>query len=327
MLGAETVGMMTVQIKEHSHISSNQIDDFLVWLTVLNNRSPRTAQTYKSFITGFLHYLDADPSRVTSRGTIESYLIVKAAGGMSPSGRRTAVCALRAWFNFLIATEQAEDNPALLVATPKVPRVAANDYSPHELEQLLQAPLDAAAAAKADGEKSRWLRARADHALIATYRYTGARQSELLQANTTQLDLNRQLIAINGKGSKQRVVPLPQPLVTILDDYLATIRPACPPSKLLFANPSGYAGTAAYGTYTARACLNLIVRYGTQAGIEGRHHPHRIRHAYATDMLRRGISLEVLRQLLGHESLAITQRYLHLRSDDLSDAVNRVFAL
>jgi site-specific recombinase XerD len=115
--------------------------------------------------------------------------------------------------------------------------------------------------------------------------------------------------------------------VAILDDYLATIRPACPPSKLLFANPSGYAGTAAYGTYTARACLNLIVRYGTQAGIEGRHHPHRIRHAYATDMLRRGISLEVLRQLLGHESLAITQRYLHLRSDDLSDAVNRVFAL
>jgi len=319
--------MMTVQFAEHAHVDSKQIDDFLVWLTVFNNRSPRTAQTYKSFIVGFLRYLQADTKRGASRGTIESYLIAKAASGMSASGRRTAVCALRAWFHFLIATEQADDNPALLVATPKVPRVAAHNYSPRELEQLLRAPLDVAAAAKADDNEARWLRATCDHALIATYRYTGARQSELLDAKTTQLDMNRQLIAIHGKGSKQRIVPLPQPLMAILNNYLATIRPACPPSALLFANPSGYAGTGAYGTYTPRSCLNLIVRYGACAGIEGRHHPHRIRHAYATDMLRRGISLEVLRQLLGHESLAITQRYLHLRSDDLSDAVNRVFDL
>jgi len=316
---------MTVQLKEQSAVDSEQIENFRVWLTVLHNRSPRTAQTYKSFVIGFLYYLSREPKRTASRGTIESYLIEKAASGMSASGRRTTVCALRAWFHFLIATGQAEENPALQVATPKVPRVAAHDYSSDELEQLLQAPLDRAIAAKADGDQPRWLRARTDHALIATYRYTGARQAELLNAAVTQLDMKRHLLAINGKGSKQRVVPLPKPLAIILDDYLATIRPACPPSELLFANPSGYAGTAAYGTYTARACLNLIVRYGTQAGIEGRHHPHRIRHAYATDMLRRGISLEVLRQLLGHESLAITQRYLHLRSDDLSDAVNSLF--
>lgn len=59
--------------------------------------------------------------------------------------------------------------------------------------------------------------------------------------------------------------------------------------------------------------------------VERRDHSHLIRHADATDMLRRAISLEVLPHLLGHESLAITQRYLHLRSDDLSAADNLVF--
>lgn len=305
--------------------SVHSFESFGTWLTALQDRSPRTADAYTSHVRMFTRFVTELPETHVKQSTIEQYLISQAQLGRSASTRRTTVCALRAWFTFLQSTQDFPDNPAAAVKTPKVPRQRMSDYSPDELERLLTAPLDPAKQAKSEGNMPRWLRARVDHTLIASYRYTGARQSELLNLTFDQLDLNNRILTIEGKGAKQRPVPIPDVLYAMLDDYLTRIRPQCPPSRFLFANPDGYAQTAAYGRYSPRACLNAIGRYGTYARIAGRHHPHRIRHSYATDLLRRGVSLEVLRQLLGHESLTVTQRYLHLRTDDLQAAIGEAF--
>lgn len=303
----------------------HSFESFGTWLTALQDRSPRTADAYTSHVRMFTRFVTERSEPHVKQSTIEQYLISQAQLGRSASTRRITVCALRAWFTFLQSTQDFPDNPAAAVKTPKVPRQRMSDYSPDELERLLTAPLDVAKRAKSEGNMPRWLRARVDHMLIASYRYTGARQSELLNLTFDQLDLNHRIVTIEGKGAKQRPVPIPDVLGAMLDDYLTRIRPQCPQSPFLFANPDGYAQTAAHGRYAPRACLNAIGRYGTYARIAGWHHPHRIRHSYATDLLRRGVSLEVLRQLLGHESLTVTQRYLHLRTDDLQAAIGEAF--
>ena len=317
--------MQTQHVSADAGRAAQRLNGFNTWLTHLNDRSPRTADTYLSHVRMFTRFIDTQPTTQVGQSTIEQYLIVQAQKGRSASTRRTTVCALRAWFTFLQSTENFPHNPAVGVRTPRVPRQQVADYSPDELDRLLDAPLSVARQAKTRGNKTRWLRARVDHALIASYRFTGARQTELLNLTFDHLDLDRGLITITGKGAKQRSVPIPSPLSDLLHKYVRQIRPLCPQSSFVFANPNGYPQTEVYGRYTPRACLSAIGRYGTYANISGRHHPHRIRHSYATDLLRRGVSLEVLRQLLGHESLTITQRYLHLRTDDLQSAIDAAY--
>ena len=80
-----------------------------------------------------------------------------------------------------------------------------------------------------------------------------------------------------------------------------------------------------YGTLAHRSAFDIVRKYARAAGLDGCHHPHRIRHSYATDLLRRGASLETIRRVLGHSSITTTIRYLHLTDADLSDAIDRAF--
>ena len=93
----------------------------------------------------------------------------------------------------------------------------------------------------------------------------------------------------------------------------------------MFANPDGLPGTSVYGQLADRACYDIVVRYATTAGLTGDHHPHRLRHSYATDLLRRGASLEEVRRLLGHAAITTTVRYLHLTDRDTRTCIDRAF--
>ena len=85
------------------------------------------------------------------------------------------------------------------------------------------------------------------------------------------------------------------------------------------------AGGSHVGRVSNRSVHAAVHRLGLAAGMPGRHHPHRWRHAYATGLLRAGVSLEHIKRLLGHASITTTSRYLHLDLDDLTTAVNHTF--
>ena len=82
-----------------------------------------------------------------------------------------------------------------------------------------------------------------------------------------------------------------------------------------------------YGQLATRPCFDIVRKYATAAGLPGHAHPHRLRHSYATNLLRAGTSLEVIRRLLGHASITTTIRYLHLNGQDLATAIDHVFPL
>jgi site-specific recombinase XerD len=113
--------------------------------------------------------------------------------------------------------------------------------------------------------------------------------------------------------------------VPVLDDYLASLRPALAKSAFCFVNPSAHRDERCEGRYGPICVTRLVSRAGTGAGVGGRHYPHRWRHSYATSLLRRGVDIHVVQRLLGHSNIATTTRYLHLSDADLSDAVERAF--
>jgi len=138
------------------------------------------------------------------------------------------------------------------------------------------------------------------------------------------VDLDNRRLTVHGKGGKTREVPISKPLAYILDRYLNDIRPQCPASVWLFANPDGYQNSDMAGRYAHRAIFDTVRRYATKAGIPGRHHPHRIRHGVATEFVRGERDLETLRQMLGHSDLSTTSRYLHLNNEDVANAVDHL---
>ncbi len=131
--------------------------------------------------------------------------------------------------------------------------------------------------------------------------------------------------SVVGKGDKPRIVPIAPPLVPILDAYLTTVRPELSKSPFFFANPSSHRGDRYDGRIGPTCVANLVRRAGTEAGVVGRHFPHRWRHTYATSLLRRGADIHVVQRLMGHANIATTTRYLHLSDADLSEAVDKAF--
>jgi integrase/recombinase XerC len=140
-----------------------------------------------------------------------------------------------------------------------------------------------------------------------------------------RLDLDRRRAKVIGKGTKPRTVPLPRPLVAVLHDYLDSVRPACPPSPMVFANPRAIEGSEHFGGTDTQGVRALCQRAGVRAGVAGPHHPHRLRHSYATELLRAGVDLHVVQRLLGHTNLETTTRYLHLVDQDLRRASDRAY--
>ena len=115
-------------------------------------------------------------------------------------------------------------------------------------------------------------------------------------------------------------MPIAPPLVPILEDYLATLRPAAPKSAFFFVNPSAQRGGTNAGRFGPSSVTVLVRAAGSGAGVSGRHFPHRWRHHLVA-----AADIHVVQRLLGHSNIATTIRYLHLSDADLSDAVDKAF--
>ena len=135
------------------------------------------------------------------------------------------------------------------------------------------------------------------YAVLATLRWTGLRRNEVSMLRLDDVDLLARRISLVGMGYKARIVPIAPPLVPILDDYLATLRPGKPKSAFFFVNPSSQKGGTNAGRYGPMSVSVLVRAAGTGAGVSGRHFPHRWRHSYATSLLRRGADIHVVQRL------------------------------
>lgn len=156
-----------------------------------------------------------------------------------------------------------------------------------------------------------------DRLMLMLGLYAGLRVSEITKLTVRDLDFSRHLLAVReGKGCKDRVLPIPQFLQAPLRGWVGARR-----SGPLFPSPQGG------GHLTTRAVQYLVKRLAAKAGLEGaaeprRYHPHALRHGFATERLRRKVNPVVIQKMLGHSNLATTMVYLHVMPEDLREGMD-----
>ena len=204
---------------------------------------------------------------------------------------------LRKFFAWLYTEKLIKQNPAELLDTPKLPLYLPEVLSIEEIQRLLSAP-----------DTSTKLGQR-DLAMLHLLYASGLRVSELVHVKATDIDFQRGIIRVFGKGKKERLIPIHSTALTILADYLQNTRNQFTNDKNaddeLFLNRSGK-------KLTRQGVWKLIKRYALLANIQGIISPHTLRHSFATHLLEGGADLRTVQILLGHSDLAATELYTHI---------------
>lgn len=279
--------------------------------------TPQTLRNHRIYLQAFLRWWQSERApaapATAAAADVAAFLIFEAGRGLSARTRGAELAALRGFFGWLLLTDATTSNPAAAVSRPRPEPLNSSTYRAEEAQAIL-----AHTAALAD------LRGRQRHALVATLRYTGMRSGELRLLRMRDLDLAGGQARVVGKGGRQRTVLLPAPLLPTLSAFIEQVRPQLPDSPLLLANPHPFVTTALAG-FSSRVLSTEVELAGLGAGVPGRHHPHKWRHTFATELVRAGVDIHVVQRLLGHTNIASTVGYTHLVLDDLRAAVTGIW--
>jgi integrase/recombinase XerD len=233
---------------------------------------------------------------------------LKEDGLAAPSVARNLI-ATKMFYRFLRLEERVEQNTLELLNSPKLWERIPHVLSPESVEKLLDAPRN---------EDRFYLR---DRALLETLYATGSRASEIVNLRLMDLHLESAFCKCTGKGSKQRIVPLGAPAISILKIYLQDLRPLLTQADK--ENPWVFVSKG--GKRLTREMLWILVKkYVRRAGLNVKVSPHTLRHSFATHLLAGGADLRTVQELLGHANIRTTQHYTHVDRSKLQ-AVHRKF--
>lgn len=214
----------------------------------------------------------------------------------SAGSQARLLSALRRYYRFLIRDGVRPDDPTARLHSPKLPRALPKYLDGTQVERLLEAP---------DAGTALGLR---DRAMLELMYASGLRVSELVGLRQHQLQLDRGLVQLVGKGGKERIVPMGEPAQDWIGRYLRQSRP-----ELAGNAQSDAVFITGRGESMGRNNFwHLIKRYARTAGITTPLSPHTLRHAFATHLLEHGADLRVVQTLLGHSDLSTTQIYTHV---------------
>jgi integrase/recombinase XerC len=245
--------------------------------------------------------------------------------------------SLRSFFKFCNREELIQNNPAKLVATPKLPKRVPMVLPAGELNLFLDqlgGPLRAlpgkrsrrktkatALAEIPPVDDARVMLPR-DRAIMELLYASGLRVSELVGLNDADMDREQQMLRVRGKGRKERMVPFGGKALAAIDNYwrlrieLLTRGKSKIDSEAIFLN---YAGRR----LTSRSVRRIVNKYVKLAGVDWNLHPHSLRHAFATHLLADGADLRAIQELLGHASLSTTQKYTHASIRQLMEVYDK----
>ncbi|QVL31853.1 site-specific tyrosine recombinase XerD [Telmatocola sphagniphila] len=287
-----------------------------------------TYQEIASEVTAFRHYMKAE--RGMSDNTIEAYgrdldrFALWAAQGvrkfekptltelasylqflneekLAPPSIARNLIALKMFYRFLKLEERADASTVELLHSPTLWERIPQVLSPRQVEQLILAPVA--------GDRF-FLR---DRALLEILYATGCRASEVVNLKLNDVHLDSAFCKCQGKGSKERIVPLGRSAIQALKCYLATDRPNLGPS-----NQNDPVFISRGGKKLSREMLWVIVKkYVVRAGLHPDTSPHTLRHSFATHLLSGGADLRTVQELLGHASINTTQLYTHVDHERL----------
>jgi integrase/recombinase XerD len=235
---------------------------------------------------------------------IFEYVSPKTLQKLKMTSQMDALCSAKTFFKFLKLTHRIGLNPSHALRLPRIPKkLPGAVLTAEEIQRLLALP---------DLHNPLGFR---DRCILEVFWSTGMRISELLALAVEDIDFGRELCMIrHGKGGKARMVPLGEKTLGWLRTYIYQVRPH-------LVKAGGYPSTlflSRFGTAIEKSGLHYKLQgYGRRAGLTNGLNAHSFRHTLASEMLRSGADLRHIQELLGHEQLTTTQRYLHIVKGEL----------
>ena len=277
---------------------NKEISEFLSFLKHERNASPHTLAGYERDLRQVAAYLKEREVRWDKAGNVllRGFLaeLHEKKRKKSTVGRKLA--ALRSFYDFCVRKKWISENPAKVLATPRQDKKVPSFLSEDEAAALLDLPRTAGP-----------LDLR-DKAILELFYATGIRVSELVGIETGDVHFGERLVRVRGKGKKERIVPFGRKAQEALEAYLRA-RPRL----------AGQAGAEAAvflnyrgGRLTPRSVERMVRKCIRRTAVARKISPHSLRHSFATHLLGRGADLRVIQELLGHSSLATTQKYTHV---------------
>ncbi len=283
------------------------VGGFLRHIAVGKNFSENTVRNYALDVRQFVGFISsrgfsgpADPSLTT--GTVRAFGADLHRRGMCAATIERKLCALRSFFKYLVREGFLPSNPAAGAPIPKKPRQRPRVLDVDEAYALMESAMPSGPSGARD------------RAILELFYGCGVRISELQGLNRDDYDAVSRVIRVMGKGKKERILPVGSKAVGAVDAHLSGSTPAA--SVAMFCSKRG-------GRLTVRSIYDVVVKYARKAGVPGGVHPHTLRHSFATHMLNGGADLRAIQELLGHSSLATTQKYTHLGIDHLMKAYDK----
>jgi integrase/recombinase XerD len=284
------------------------VGDYLTHLALERGASPHTVAAYRRDLAdlhGFLRERGRGVDEATADDLV-AFAEALAGRGLAPASRRRRLAAARSLLRHRSRIGVRDDDARAVVPLPARPRRLPKGLSQEEAERLVTHP-DATPLG---------LR---DRAALELLYGAGMRVSELVALRPGDLDVDQELVRVEGKGRKQRIVPTGREAADAARRYLARGRPylgKAPQRDAFLLNHRGR-------RISRQGVFDLVRKHATAVSIEREVTPHTLRHSFATHLVENGADLRVVQELLGHASVATTEIYTHVSDTALRRAFER----
>ena len=280
------------------------IRSFLDSLYIEKGLSKNTVSSYENDISSFSSWLNKKQINYkhVSDKDINEFISNLFLCGLKSSSINRKISSIKHFYLFLSKKKIIKYSPADEIETPKQEKYLPISMSEKEVERLLNSP------------NSNRIIERRDKAMIEILYATGMRISELVNLKLTDIDFNRSVLKVFGKGSKERLVPYGEKAAEALNIYLRDRKRS--DSKKVFLSNRG-------SQITRGAFWQRIKVYIKRENLKSSISPHTLRHAFATHLLNRGADLRSVQILLGHSDLSTTQIYTHIAKQRLGEILKK----
>src|SRR5690554_1117081 len=279
-------------------VQGNVIDKYKRYLLLERGLSKNTIESYMRDLNKLLVFIEDKQLllRLIKTSDLEEFLAGLYDSSLTPRSISRVISTLKSFFHFLLLDQYREDNPTDLLESPKVGLKLPVVLSVEEIDAILS-QIDLSTA---EGTRN--------YAIIETLYSCGLRVSELTNLRFSDLFFDEGFIRVQGKGSKQRLVPISETAILKINNYLLhrsrqTVKRGY--EDVLFLSSRGSA--------ISRVTVFYYIRqYAEAAGIKKEISPHVFRHSFATHLLERGANIRVIQEMLGHEKITTTEIYTHI---------------
>ncbi len=283
------------------------VASYEAYLLLERGLADNSREAYRRDIDKLLAYLADSGTRLrdVTPDTLHAFLADIYDLGIATASQARIISGIKSWFRFLTMEGYIEENPALLIDSPRMGRHLPDTLSVAEIDAMIEC-IDMGSD---EGQRNR--------AIMETLYGCGLRVSELVNLDLAHTFLDEHYVVVTGKGSKERMVPMSDIAVEEIRAYLPMrsrldIKPG--EEGILFLNRRGH-------RLTRQMVFYIIKRLCDLAGIRKTISPHTLRHSFASHLLEGGANLRAIQQMLGHESIATTEIYLHIDRSRLRDEI------